>query len=212
MTGTIFQLVIKAETGEQSSGSLFTLGAGPARVNRWHLHITKGRKIPQQMIPLENETKMLPPKFGELVRFKLRRLSPANPVDAGCGPVETAKDIHQSGFPRSGRTDDSDHFARMDIQINVFQRHENAVTGWILAAYLSEFQQRFVLHRDPHRNILVGLNDPLRPVMAAAVAELTITLSPSSSPSRISAWTLLLIPTATDFTATVSLSCKTCTE
>ena len=96
-------------------------GAHPA-VEKRQLHVLQYVELGNQVVLLENKSQHLVSNLGLLVVVHRGHIHAAQQVGAGGGHIQTADDIHRSGFPGSGGSHNGDKFS-------LIHRHGHAVQG-----------------------------------------------------------------------------------
>src|SRR3990172_8438040 len=100
-----------------------------AVVEERKLHVLDGRRPPEEVESLEDETDLLIPDVGELVLAELVDLLAVEEVRAARGIVEAAEDIHQRRLPRARGAHDGDHLAACNLEVDPGERHHLVSAG-----------------------------------------------------------------------------------
>ena len=101
----------------------------------------QGAQVREQMVALEDKPEVIPAQFRQLFIAQRAGLDAVDLVAAGGGVVQAAEDIHQGGFARTRGTDDRDHFAGMNRQVDALECDELALAGHETAGNALELQQ-----------------------------------------------------------------------
>ena len=201
LAGLVAQALFQAQPREQLARALVPLGRCNASVNGRDLGIAHGAQIAHEVVALEDEAEVLAPQTRQFVRRHLAGFFAADLVAAARGAIEAAQNIHQRGFARARRADDGHHFARVNIQIHIFQHRHHFVAGGVLAHHAAQAHQGLRWRRGGHyccgrlhQNILAPRGMPL---LWLALESPITTCSPSCRPSSTSACTRLFRPMRT---------------
>ena len=122
-TGELVRPVVFAFTQtqliQQGCAARASLFGFVTRVNRGDFYVAHGIQIAEQVVALKNKAKIFSAQASQFVGLHCASLLAIDPVTATRGAIQTAEDIHQSGFARAGLADDGDHFPRVYAQIDV---------------------------------------------------------------------------------------------
>src|SRR5437016_3006438 len=75
----------------------------------------------QQVEKLEDEADLVAPDTREIVVGKFAKILAFDSNLAGCGPVEASDQVQERRLSRTGRSDNRDNLANLDIKTHVFQ-------------------------------------------------------------------------------------------
>ena len=96
-------------------------------VDKGQLHVLTRSDAGKQIKSLKNKADLLVADLGPFISVKVRDIYTIEKVLSRRGRVETAQDVHQRGFSRTGRPHDGEKFAGFDDEIDVAQgAHFNA--------------------------------------------------------------------------------------
>src|SRR6266542_815260 len=122
----VLQAMAKLHQVQQLAGALVYFLAAPAFEMKRQRHVLQAGEAGQQVEELKNKTDLVAPQAREVVvRESVQRLA-VNRNLAGGGAVETADQVEQRRFARTGGADDRDHLAARDVQIHAFERNDFA--------------------------------------------------------------------------------------
>jgi hypothetical protein len=111
-------------------------------IDRRHFDIFQRIEIGQQLVALEDETEMLAPELGQLIGLEPRDVASGEPVFAGPAVIEAAEHVHQCRLAGAGLSDDGDHLAGLDVEVDILEHRDALGADRILAAELPDGNQR----------------------------------------------------------------------
>src|SRR5215471_11373759 len=126
-----------------------------------HHHIFKGCKLGQQMMKLENEANLLVPEPCQvyITEFKNVKLAKSNRPTRWT--VQSPQKMHQSRLARTRRTDDCDHLAFGDLEVQILKDGNRPGRRHVRLRQALRLQQRSRnrgYSRSAHRRPVYGLH------------------------------------------------------
>ena len=107
-----------------------------ACVNERQLDIGKRGHPGEKVKALENKADLLIAYIRQFTDTHLTDRNAIEQIISARWPVQTAEDVHQRRFARTGWPHDSDHLARGNVQIDIAQGGHNRATHDIMLAEL----------------------------------------------------------------------------
>ncbi|MNM69079.1 hypothetical protein D3C81_806650 [compost metagenome] len=123
------QMAFQTQSRQQLTGTGMSLKLRRTGVNRRHLDVVHCAQMRQQVVTLEDETKVVAAQLGQGLIVQIAGFLAVDPVAAGGGVIKATEDVHQRRFAGTGGTNDRHHFPGIDRQIDVVQREKLAVAS-----------------------------------------------------------------------------------
>ena len=144
--GELSRLVMRPITQPQPLQQL--PGARPALllvqtgIDGGNFHVADRIQVREQVIALEDETKVMAAQGGQLVGGELAGRTPLDAVLATGGAIQTAQNVHQRRLTGSRGADDGHHLARIDAQIDILEDGHLLLSRQKTAIQPAQLQQR----------------------------------------------------------------------
>ena len=119
-----------------------TLSGGDARIHKGNFHVLEKGELRQQVVLLEDEAQLLVPDVCQLTAAHLADIPAVQQISAFGRHVQTADDVHTSGFTRTGLADDGHELAFVDFERDVVGGLYEGITHLVILADPIKFYQR----------------------------------------------------------------------
>ena len=124
--GFVVDAVAEVEVVEQFLGTHFGLLFVFASDESRDADVFECGKLGQELVELEDETEMLVAKSGDVLVFQSCHVDAIDDDGAAVGCIEGTHDLEKGSLTRSRGTDDADHLALADVEVNAFEHLEGA--------------------------------------------------------------------------------------
>ena len=113
-----------------------------ARIHKGNFHILQKRQLRQQVVLLEDEAQLLVSDACQLASAHLADIPAVQQISAFGRHIQTADDVHTSGFTRTGLADDGHELAFVDFERDVVGGLYEGITHLVILADPIKFYQR----------------------------------------------------------------------
>jgi hypothetical protein len=142
LVGAVPELIAQTHLLQHLFGPGVALGAADARIHQRHLHVLHQVEPWQKVVLLEDEAQLLVPDVCQLTAAHLADILAVQQISAFGRHVQTADDIHTSGFTRTGLADDGHELAFVDFERDVVGGLYEGVAHLVILADPIKFYQR----------------------------------------------------------------------
>lgn len=118
--------VAEIEVVEQFLGTCFCLLLVLACNEGRDADVFQCCELRQELMELEDEAQVLISELGDFLVFQTGHIDAINNDGTRIRRVKRAHNLKERGLASSGRTDDADHFALVDVEVNAFEHLEGA--------------------------------------------------------------------------------------
>src|SRR4051812_19214479 len=210
----VAQTIAEPDGHERGRCALLPLArALDARVEQRQLHVLDRTRARQQVEPLKYESDFPVANARELALREHGDIPAVQQVLARRRPVKTAKEVHERGFPRSGRAGQRHELAGPDVERDAAQRVHLDLASQVVRLVEVAHGDNRCTHRAPPAGFpwrwpaaafapapprRCGMNgDPEGELLAVRVAEPVMTRVPSASCPSMAVVAPSVIPTLT---------------
>ena len=110
------------------------LSGGDAGVDEGDFHVFQKGELGQKIVLLENEAQLLVPDVCQLPAGHPADIAAIQKISAFGRHVQTADDVHTSGFTRTGLADDGHELALVDLERDVVGGFHEGVAHLVIFA------------------------------------------------------------------------------
>ena len=142
LVGQVFELIAQTHPLKGSLCRRVALCGGDARIHKGNFHILQKGQLRQQVVLLEDEAQLLVPDVCQLTAAHLADILAVQQISAFGRHVQTADDVHTSGFTRTGLADDGHELAFVDFERDVVGGLYEGVAHLVILADPIKFYQR----------------------------------------------------------------------
>ena len=111
LVGQVFELIAQTHPLKGSFCRRVALCGGDARIHKGNFHVLQKCQLRKQVVLLEDEAQLLVPDVCQLTAAHLADIPAVQQISAFGRHVQTADDVHTSGFTRTGLADDGHELA-----------------------------------------------------------------------------------------------------
>ena len=119
-------------------------------------------ELGQELMELEDEAKVLVAELGDVLVFQAGYIDAIDNDGTCIGRVEGTHNLEEGGLSGSRRTNDADHFALVDVEVNAFEHLERA-EGLGDVFYFNHINQFFYVSLQ-NRYLIDSLPHPISPI------------------------------------------------
>ncbi len=120
--GEVVEALFEFDEGEEFAGAVVNFGRGPATQVEREGDVFQAGESGEEVEELEDEADFVAADAGELVVGDAAQEGAIDADIAIGGAIEPTDEIEESGFAGAGGTDEGNHFAFIDLQVDRVKR------------------------------------------------------------------------------------------